>query len=300
MRGVWIKVKIHIVQKGETIWDIATKYGVDFEEVKELNHQISSPDMIMPGMKLKIPTSTKPVKNESEKIKEEKKEVQKENKIKETKKESNNKPKESYKDMSPKPIQTIKEDDVEKPKEVKTKVPHIPITESEEKKKEYSEIKMPIEPTVKIPTLQTETSTNKMEPELKETKIKEKKMKETQQNMHKVPMETQHIPVPHYILIPCCHMMHHQQHPIQGQMLMHQQAHSPMKYHQCGCTSHRNLQEQWGRVPAPMMPVPVPQSISPPPSQFENHRLQSQLNIPEYNYPTLPSYPVVKKADDNQ
>nr|WP_239671700.1 SafA/ExsA family spore coat assembly protein [Mangrovibacillus cuniculi] len=50
-------MKIHIVQKGDTLWKIAKKYGVDFEELKTLNAQLSNPDLIMPGMKIKVPTS---------------------------------------------------------------------------------------------------------------------------------------------------------------------------------------------------------------------------------------------------
>ena len=52
-------VKIHIVQKGDTLWKLAKKYGVEFEALKKLNSQLSNPDMIMPGMKLKIPSSGK-------------------------------------------------------------------------------------------------------------------------------------------------------------------------------------------------------------------------------------------------
>ncbi|MEH6944270.1 SafA/ExsA family spore coat assembly protein, partial [Bacillus sp. JJ722] len=48
-------MKIHIVQKGDTLWKLAKKYGVHFEELKKLNSQLSNPDMIMPGMKIKIP-----------------------------------------------------------------------------------------------------------------------------------------------------------------------------------------------------------------------------------------------------
>lgn len=61
LRGV-SDLKIHIVQKGDTIWDIAKQYGVDFEELKQLNSHLSSPDMIMPGMKIKIPSTAKQVK----------------------------------------------------------------------------------------------------------------------------------------------------------------------------------------------------------------------------------------------
>lgn len=55
-------LKIHIVQKGDTIWEIAQQYGVNFEELKKLNSHLSSPDMIMPGMKIKIPVTSKQVK----------------------------------------------------------------------------------------------------------------------------------------------------------------------------------------------------------------------------------------------
>ncbi|PRS44151.1 hypothetical protein C6W19_00005, partial [Bacillus sp. RJGP41] len=48
-------MKIHIVQKGDTLWKLAKKYGVSFEELKKVNAQLSNPDMMMPGMKIKIP-----------------------------------------------------------------------------------------------------------------------------------------------------------------------------------------------------------------------------------------------------
>ena len=58
-------VKIHIVQKGDTLWKLAKKYGVSFEELKKLNTQLSNPDLLMPGMKLKIPGSAGNVKKEA-------------------------------------------------------------------------------------------------------------------------------------------------------------------------------------------------------------------------------------------
>ena len=51
-------VKIHIVQKGDTLWKLAKKYGVSFDELKKLNSQLSNPDLLMPGMKLKIPDAS--------------------------------------------------------------------------------------------------------------------------------------------------------------------------------------------------------------------------------------------------
>ncbi|MED1204771.1 SafA/ExsA family spore coat assembly protein [Heyndrickxia acidicola] len=58
-------MKIHIVQKGDTLWNISKKYGVNFEELKKMNAQLSNPEMIMPGMKIKVPTSGGSVKKES-------------------------------------------------------------------------------------------------------------------------------------------------------------------------------------------------------------------------------------------
>jgi morphogenetic protein associated with SpoVID len=58
-------VKIHIVQKGDTLWKIAQKYGVDFEQLKKINGHLSDPNMIMPGMKIKVPTAGVPIKKET-------------------------------------------------------------------------------------------------------------------------------------------------------------------------------------------------------------------------------------------
>ncbi|MED3571473.1 SafA/ExsA family spore coat assembly protein [Cytobacillus praedii] len=58
-------MKIHIVQKGDTLWKIAKKYGVNFEELKKMNTQLSNPDMIMPGMKIKVPGAGGSVKKEA-------------------------------------------------------------------------------------------------------------------------------------------------------------------------------------------------------------------------------------------
>src|SRR5690625_2828530 len=102
MRGVWFVLKIHIVRKGDTLWEIAKQYGVDFEELKKTNPQLSSPDMIMPGMKIKIPSGSKSVKKEAAIVKESKAPIAKE---------------------TPKQAPIIKEDDHEKPKEVKIEMP---------------------------------------------------------------------------------------------------------------------------------------------------------------------------------
>jgi morphogenetic protein associated with SpoVID len=58
-------LKIHIVQKGDTLWNIAKKYGVNFEELKSMNTQLSNPDLIMPGMKIKVPSGNVAIKKEA-------------------------------------------------------------------------------------------------------------------------------------------------------------------------------------------------------------------------------------------
>lgn len=60
-------LKIHIVQKGDTLWEIAKKYDVDFEELKQQNSHLASPDMIMPGMKIRIPTHSKKITTDTKK-----------------------------------------------------------------------------------------------------------------------------------------------------------------------------------------------------------------------------------------
>jgi len=98
-------LKIHIVQKGDTLWELAKEYDVDFEELKQLNSHLSSPDMIMPGMKIKIPSTKKPVKQEF---------------AKEMGKKEKTIP---YKDTSPKPMPVLKEDDKKEKKKV---IPEFP------------------------------------------------------------------------------------------------------------------------------------------------------------------------------
>ncbi|MFC7321009.1 SafA/ExsA family spore coat assembly protein [Halobacillus campisalis] len=97
-------MRIHIVQKGDTLWKISKKYGVNFEELKSVNSQLSNPDMIMPGMKIKVPQGKTPVKKEAPK----KENVKKEAPKKEAPKKEMPKPKPK---TIPKPIPQIKEDE---------------------------------------------------------------------------------------------------------------------------------------------------------------------------------------------
>lgn len=45
-------VRIHIVQKGETLWRIAKQYGIGLDELKRLNAHLANPDYIVPEWKL--------------------------------------------------------------------------------------------------------------------------------------------------------------------------------------------------------------------------------------------------------
>ncbi|RPF55508.1 LysM peptidoglycan-binding domain-containing protein [Aquisalibacillus elongatus] len=48
-------MKIHVVQKGETIRDIANEYDLSIEELKEMNRHIDFNQDLMPKMKVKVP-----------------------------------------------------------------------------------------------------------------------------------------------------------------------------------------------------------------------------------------------------
>ncbi|MGE7091027.1 LysM peptidoglycan-binding domain-containing protein [Lysinibacillus sp. NPDC048646] len=48
-------MRIHIVQKGDTLWKIAKEYGISFEDLKRLNVHLANPDYIVPGMEIILP-----------------------------------------------------------------------------------------------------------------------------------------------------------------------------------------------------------------------------------------------------
>ncbi|WP_328701016.1 SafA/ExsA family spore coat assembly protein [Aquibacillus kalidii] len=114
-------MKIHVVQKGETLWKIAQKYGVDFQELKKMNTQLSNPDMIMPGMKIKVPSTSKQVKKEQPIDKEMKKYPA--NQVKKEEPKTTH----PYKDTTEKAMPVIKEDDKKKPSPVKKEIPMEPV-----------------------------------------------------------------------------------------------------------------------------------------------------------------------------
>ncbi len=215
-----MNLKIHIVQKGDTMWEIAQQYGVDFEELKQLNNQISSPDMIMPGMKIKIPGNSKSVKQQAHK-----KETQK--------------PKEQpYKDMTTKPMPAIKEDDKEKPKMVKPEMPPMP-----------SMPPMPAQPMMQMPIMEQEfqnyTTINfpqmPAQPKEEPKPVKKEKPKEEPKQVKpkKQPMpQPMPMPQPQVPMVPlCCYVMDpcYPQIPFQtmgpNPWACHGMAMQPMPYH---------------------------------------------------------------------
>lgn len=221
-------MKIHIVQKGDTIWEIAKEYGVDFEQVKELNPQISSPDMIMPGMKIKIPSATKTVNKEKKTVKEE-----------------------AYKDISPKPIQAIQEDDSTQPKEVKIEMPKMPVMEKEMPQMSHYPMKETIAKEKMIPPMPEQEknlpSLPKYTPEHEKEVGQEKMVQPNKEYQH-----MQMVPVCCHCHQPCCQPMHHP-FPTQGQMMgppsqqmepNHMMHHHPIQtqvkpqlHQHCGCES---------------------------------------------------------------
>lgn len=53
-------MKIHVVKEGETLSAIARKHGVSLEEILRANPDIRDPDVIRPGMKIRIPAAPPP------------------------------------------------------------------------------------------------------------------------------------------------------------------------------------------------------------------------------------------------
>ena len=45
----------HVVQQGESLWQISQQYGITLEELIEANLQIRNPDLIFPGQVIIIP-----------------------------------------------------------------------------------------------------------------------------------------------------------------------------------------------------------------------------------------------------
>lgn len=59
-------MKIHIVKQGDTLYALSQKYGVSLQKIIEANPQISNPDVLVLGDKVKIPSAPTPVLDNSE------------------------------------------------------------------------------------------------------------------------------------------------------------------------------------------------------------------------------------------
>lgn len=57
-------MRIYIVQKGDTLYNIAKAHNVSLDDLIKLNPHLSSPDYIAPGMKIKIPSEVKKISDE--------------------------------------------------------------------------------------------------------------------------------------------------------------------------------------------------------------------------------------------
>jgi len=229
-------LKIHIVQKGDTLWEIAKKYDVDFEELKKLNSQLSSPDMIMPGMKVKIPSSTKTVKKEKMKLKE----------------QQQPHAEHPYKDTSPKPLPMMEEDDHKKPKEVKVEMPTTPLPQMQE---------MPQMP--KMPEIPVQQPVAKKEqtppvPQIPQVSQPMEAISEQMPPMH--PQPVQFVPVCCCQMIhhPCCPNMHPGHFPM-GQMEggLHQQGHHHMQQQQMMPPPPTDFGPVKHDCPPPKMEMPI-------------------------------------------
>ncbi|WP_159881177.1 LysM peptidoglycan-binding domain-containing protein [Paenibacillus puerhi] len=53
-------MKIHIVKKGDTLYELSQKYEVELDKLIAFNPQIANPDVLDIGMKIKIPSESKP------------------------------------------------------------------------------------------------------------------------------------------------------------------------------------------------------------------------------------------------
>ena len=224
-------MKIHIVQKGDTLWNLAKKYGVSFEEVKQLNAQLADPDQIMPGMKIKIPTNTKQVQKQP----------------------TNDKTMHPYKDTTKKAQPVIQEDDVKKTIPTKKQMPEKMMMKHEKMmmkpEKPKMEAPQPTQP-IELPKLPNFYSNNynidvDVDIDDNDLEINQHTTQQTyyapqpQQPIQSQPPQQPMMPI-YYVMHPCMPM-----HPMPNQM-------HPMHYnHPCG-------------------PMPMQQPMLDPCTQFQS------------------------------
>ncbi len=220
------------MQKGDTLWELSKKYGVDYEELLAANSHFSSPDMVMPGMKIRIPTTAKAVKKEAPIMN-----VQKEAPIMNAKEQP--KVEQPYKDISPKPLPVIKEDDKKPIMEVK---PEMPLPQMPQMP-QLPQMTLP--QITQAPTLDQEFTTNMMI-NIHETNIMEESSEESSHEKEKPTMQK---PI--------------QQQPVH-QPIFHQPMYQPL--HMIPCYPVHSVHPCCaGHFPMPMHPIPVmpPQMVQP-------------------------------------
>lgn len=250
-------LKIHIVQKGDTLWNLAQKYGVSFEEVKQLNAQLADPNQIMPGMKIKIPTSTKQVQQQQKPV--------------------NDKTMHPYKDTSKKAQPVMYGDDTKKTTPVKKQMP----AKAEP---------MPMPQPIQLPKLPNFYSTNyniDVDIEDNDTEI-------NQHNFHYMEQPTQQQPIqqpmeqplqqpmqPVYHMkqpcMPCMPPMQHMPYPPQ-QMPSFTQAPMP--------------QQNFGKPIDPCQQFQSPQSLMQGQSQghgYQGYQAYDEMESSSIEMPTMPN-----------
>ncbi len=257
-------------------------YGVDFEELKAMNTQLSSPDMIMPGMKIKVPGSSKAVKKETIAKKETKKETVK-----------------PYKDTSPKPIAAIQEDDhkVQKPVTPEMPVPAMPqMPILDQDINQYTTINFPQMPQMKPHPVKEEKK--EVKKEYKPQPVKQKPIHQPIQPLqpiqhapvHEPPIHHQPMMQPsyapmvpvccHHFQPPCCQPMpmpcHHSSNHFGGQMAPAFAPPVEKPKPDCGCGGGQ------------MIPYPN-QQMDPYPSQQMNQYPSQQMN--QYPSQQMDPYP---------
>lgn len=295
MKGVRFILKIHVVQKGDTMWEISKQYGVDFETLKQLNSHIASPDMIMPGMKIKIPSTAKAVKKEQQK-----KEVQKE-------------AKHPYKDITPKPLPVIHEDDHVPKKAVK---PEMPLPQMPQ---------MPVQPIMQMPTMEqnmkvqfydessessssSEKEKQKYEKQVAPQQYYEQPMPQMQPMP--MPMPMHHSPCCCQVVHPCCPPMA-QPYGMMGpvmqsspSMVMGTTDMQAMYSGDCGCTGTQQTSQtsmpQMGYMEQPSgYDQMQPYQTQPMTTDYSTTYPPTQLN-PQTAYPTPPGFASFRNSQEDK
>lgn len=172
------------MKKGDTLRNIANTYDVEFEELKKMNAHLAHPDMIMPGMKIRIPVYKQEEQKESKNTKNQKSiPLKKEGKL------EHPEPKEKKKKQEPSPIHPmgqIKEDDNKEHKNVQ---PTVPFEQQKAPSLNMGSVpKMPTMPDMPhISPISEEKESKKQKEAVKKQPLPDKKEQE-QEHDHSIPL----------------------------------------------------------------------------------------------------------------